>query len=129
VFKTNKITHKCYSRKRMMDDKRISEFSIGLFIVALTFVFMFMVFFYHGTINGIHQLSWSGLGTGILALVLVFGLLIFYNLKHKDIYTTFEEMVKKDLDEYFSHINREFIVRGLWWRVVPGHYWMELRID
>ena len=35
-------------------------------------------------------------------------------------------MVKKKLDTTFEKINRE--ANGLEWYVVPGHYWLELRI-
>jgi hypothetical protein len=38
-------------------------------------------------------------------------------------------MVKEEIDDYFANINKHYVERGLWWRVVPGHYWVELRID
>ncbi|CDW82528.1 UNKNOWN [Stylonychia lemnae] len=44
-------------------------------------------------------------------------------------YPTFELMVKKELDEHFYKINQTYVQKGLWWRAVPGHYWIELRID
>ena len=47
----------------------------------------------------------------------------------KDIIPNFELMVKKELDDYFYKINKHYVQRGLWWRAVPGHYWVELRID
>jgi len=37
--------------------------------------------------------------------------------------------VQQSLDSFFNEINKVYVERGMWWRVVPGHYWVELRID
>lgn len=43
-------------------------------------------------------------------------------------FISFNLMVKKALDEYFSKVNTVLEKRGLEWYVVEGHYWLELRI-
>lgn len=44
-------------------------------------------------------------------------------------FPSLELIVKTGIEDYFQSINRFYVDRGLWWRVVPGHYWVELRID
>lgn len=38
-------------------------------------------------------------------------------------------MVNEEINNYFNIINKAYVTKGLWWRVVPGHYWVECRID
>lgn len=38
-------------------------------------------------------------------------------------------MVNRELEDHFAELNKTYISKGLWWRVVPGHYWVEMRID
>lgn len=38
-------------------------------------------------------------------------------------------MVNRELEDHFTELNKTYISKGLWWRVVPGHYWVEMRID
>ena len=39
-------------------------------------------------------------------------------------------MVEKKLDVYFEKLNQaEYLSRGLEWYLVPGHYWLEFRIN
>lgn len=40
-----------------------------------------------------------------------------------------DELVKAKLDAYFDKINLGYIKRGFYWRAVPHHYWIELRIE
>ena len=38
-------------------------------------------------------------------------------------------MVKTALDDYFKQINTIYEKRGLTWSVVPGNFWIELKIN
>jgi len=44
-------------------------------------------------------------------------------------YPDLDQLVKNKLDSYFDKINLAHIERGFYWRAVPHHYWLELRIE
>jgi hypothetical protein len=99
------------------------------FLISFGLLGLFLIFFYYGTIHNIPALTWAAFVSGVMALLIVVSMMLFYNLRKNEIGVSFEMMVKKELDDYFSDLNKKFIHKGLWWRVVPGHYWVELRID
>ena len=52
------------------------------------------------------------------------------NYKTKDVKTVlYSKIVKMYLDRYFDKVNEVYKRRGLYWKVSPGHYWIELHID
>ncbi len=44
-------------------------------------------------------------------------------------YPNLDTLVKGKLDSYFDKINAQHIKKGFYWRAVPHHYWIELRIE
>ncbi len=55
--------------------------------------------------------------------------MVSHSLRKQDYLMSFEQMVKNELEDHFNELNKAYISKGLWWRVVPGHYWIEMRID
>lgn len=57
------------------------------------------------------------------------GMYIVLLVRNRKPIPSFDTQVKESLDKYFEEINKEkYIERGLYWRVVDGHYWVELRV-
>ncbi len=68
------------------------------------------------------------MGLAISALICI-GIFLKSTLSKIPAFPSFDLLVKRNLEQYFSVINEKCIESGLWWRVVPGHYWIELKID
>jgi hypothetical protein len=56
-------------------------------------------------------------------------LVVKYAYSKQKVNVSLEDIVKSKLDSYFDEINKKYVLRGLWWRVHPGNYWVELRIE
>lgn len=71
-------------------------------------------------------ISYGILGASFVNLM---ALLVKYGIASNNNFASFEELVKVRIDDYLNTINKHYVEMGLWWRVVPGHYWIELRVD
>eukprot|EP00347_Sterkiella_histriomuscorum_P022769 403337231 len=130
VMQISKISQQCYSQKRLLDNSKISNNVSILYALAFVFVFAFTFLFYYGSVNRSRVKLWAAMSCLIIAFIIVAAVLFkHFFIDYKDYIPNFEMMVKKSLDEYFYKINKFYVQRGLWWRAVPGHYWIELRID
>eukprot|EP00347_Sterkiella_histriomuscorum_P000845 403374297 len=123
-----KIAHKSHSKKRLYDNTKMSNEIINSFIFAFMCEIVFVVLYYYATIYQSILYKWLSLGFLIFGLVFVLSMMGYHALPTKPL-PSFESMVKDELDNYFTKINKQFVLKGLWWRVVPGHYWVECRID
>ena len=88
-----------------------------------------MILFYYATVNksdGMKYISYGILGASFVNLM---ALLVKYGIASNNNFASFEELVKVRIDDYLNTINKHYVEMGLWWRVVPGHYWIELRVD
>jgi len=100
-----------------------------LFAFALALLITSMLIFYFGTVRAVPMAFWAGfflLGSGFLIVSTVVTKFTFLNFNE---FPNFEMMVKRELEDHFNKINPSFAERGLQWKVVPGHYWIELKID
>lgn len=61
-----------------------------------------------------------------LSLVSISYITIYNYIRGGYAFLSYEEMVKKKLDNTFEKFNHND--NGIEWYVVPGHYWLELRI-
>ncbi|CDW79881.1 UNKNOWN [Stylonychia lemnae] len=123
-----KIAQKCYSQKRVLDNSKMAPIISQLYFLSFALITSFTFLIYYGTIWQWTVLLIAGIVALIAGIIIVVVIMLKYLITEKE-FPTFEEMVKNSLDEYFSHINKQFMKRGLWWRAMPGHYWVELRID
>ena len=85
--------------------------------------------FFLGTVYELRGVIWSSIGLLGLSSLIVSFMLVKYGISKIPYLPTFDDLVRTDLEDYFTEINLHYAERGLWWRVVPGHYWLELRID
>lgn len=65
----------------------------------------------------------------ILAAIAAIGIGLVTSFQPIKIPESFESQVNKELNKIFTEYNKKHISKGLYWRVVPNHYWIELRID
>ena len=112
-----------------MDNKSVANWMIYLYTFSFLLVLCFLIMFYRGTVYDNRNLVWASLAILGFSFCIVAFLVMKHALTSIETTPTFEEMVKNHLDEYFVQVNKQHVERGLWWRAVPGHYWVELRID
>ena len=60
-----------------------------------------------------------------LSLFSIIFITVYNYIRGEYIFQSYEQMVKRDLDKAFEKFNKP----GLEWYSVPGHYWLELRIE
>ena len=60
-----------------------------------------------------------------LSLIIIFWVTILNYVRSEYMFLSYEQMVKKELDKSFAKFNKP----GLQWYIVPGHYWLEVRIE
>lgn len=125
----SKIAYKCYSRKRLLDNNKIPEYIMRLFALSLALIICSMFNYYFGTIKEIPFLFWASLILLAAGSLIAISMVTKFLLLNFNEFPSFELMVKKELDNYFKCINPAFTERGLYWKAVNGHYWIELRID
>lgn len=123
-----KIAHNCHSKKRLFDNSKISQTVYFSFLIAFTCVFFFTILFYYGAVNQDITFKLASLILLAASMCLVAFQLVYTAIPTK-ILPSFEIMVNEEINNYFNRINKAYVTKGLWWRVVPGHYWVECRID
>jgi hypothetical protein len=112
-----------------MDSQGVPWWYKFALLVALVIAVIFLVMAYYLPDN---ELWYEILTFSLLAasLIIVSGISLINFMKKTDTIYTFEEMIIDKLGAYFDKINeKEYISRGLEWFLVPGHYWLELRIN
>ena len=128
IEKASNMIGNVYSKKRQMDSQGVSiYYKLGLLVsVAISFAFLVMAY-YLPEYSLWYQILTFALLTVALIIVSLISILNF--CKRTDYIETFEEMVGKKLGAHFEKLNHtEYNDRGLQWYLVPGHYWLELRI-
>lgn len=129
IEKASNMIGNVYSKKRQMDSQGVSiYYKLGLLLaVAISFAFLVMAYYLPEYALWYQILTFALLA---VALVIVSAISLLNFCKRTDFIETFEEMVGKKLNDYFEKLNNmEYRSRGLEWYLVPGHYWLELRIN
>lgn len=68
-------------------------------------------------------IQYTALGISIFCILFITG----YNFFMSQVtFRSYEHMVKKKLDSIFEVLNKNEV--GIEWYVVPGHYWLEVRV-
>ena len=45
------------------------------------------------------------------------------------VFPSFDQLAQSNIENYIKELNEAHILRGLYWNVVPGFFWLELHID
>ena len=128
IEKASNIIGNVYSDKRKFDSQGISPYyKLGLLIsVALSFTFLVMAYYLPKYDVWYQVLTYLVLGVDLILISTISTLNFFLRTDNIE---TFEEMVYKKLGNYFEKLNAtEYKSKGMEWYLVPGHYWLELRI-
>lgn len=97
--------------------------------VATALAIIFMILMYAAIYYDNNSLEMGSYAIISIAFLIVVPLSMHECLRYSDNkFVSFNIMVKKALDEYFSKVNVNLDKRGLEWYAVEGHYWIELRI-
>lgn len=128
VEKASNLIGKTYSKKRQMDNQGVNVlYKLSLLLAAVIALVFLIMAYYLPEKNLAYQIV-----TFILLAVslLIVSLVSLINFCQKtDRILTFDEMVMSKVGSYFDHLNKhEYKDRNLEWFLVPGHYWLELRI-
>jgi hypothetical protein len=130
IDKSAKIAAKAYSKKRIIDQKGISnwiQFSMYLsgFLSVIYCVAMLFAAKYEN--------KYLLLGSNVL-IIPAFFMMIWITIlnwrKSSEVYPTFEEITKVDLESYFNVLNeRTYNKIGINWGIAQlGHFWIECQI-
>jgi hypothetical protein len=100
-------------------------------IVYVTFLFLALslYLFYRSARDDNYALEVISLICGTISFITATGVGIVSATRKIVFPISLESKVKENLDAYFAKINKIHVPKGLYWRVVPGHYWVELRVD
>lgn len=128
IEKASNLMGNVYSRKRKMDSQGVPLwYKLALVLACLT-AFPFLIMAYYLPENDL----WYEIMTFVLltvSLVIVCAISLINFCKKTDEIKTYEEMIYERLGAYFEKLNEnEYYARNLEWFMVPGHYWLELRI-
>jgi hypothetical protein len=128
IEKASNLMGNVYSKKRKMDSQGVPFwYKLALVLACLT-AFPFLIMAYYLPENDL----WYEILTFVLlavSLVIVCAISLVNFCKKTDEIKTYEEMIYERIGAYFKKINdSEYSQRGLEWFLVPGHYWLELRI-
>ena len=112
------IVMKLHSKKRHNDNSHLAKSTKRLLLLGIVLAIIFCVFFYQGSIRsskGVVITALTLLGVDFVIITYLYFYYVFWNRKRAP---SFEEEVKEKLDIYFNEINRKYIEKGLYWRVV-----------
>lgn len=118
-----------YSKKRKMDSQGVPLWYklTLLFSVLVALVFLIMAYYLPENDLWYQVLTFALLGVS-LTLVSLISLINF--CKRTDRIETYDEMILEKIGNYFKQLNEtKFHARNMEWFLVPGHYWLELRIN
>lgn len=118
-----------YSKKRKMDSQGVPLWYKISLLLSVLVALIFLIMAYYLPENDLwYQILTFALLAVSLALVSIISLVNF--CKRTDRIETFEEMILEKIGSYFHQLNEsKFYARNMEWFLVPGHYWLELRIN
>ena len=117
-----------YSKKRKMDTQGVPLwYKLALLLSIFTALpFLFMAYYLP------EKDLWFEIFTFVLlsvSLFIVCAISLINFCKKTDEIQTYEEMIAERLGVYFEKLNNSvYRKRNMEWYLVPGHYWLELRI-
>jgi hypothetical protein len=130
IEEISKKTSIIFTTKRHDDLKKQDKFVMRLAITTFLLLFLFVYFFYVSSMkDGTYLEEIFALTCLVIALGSVTGVAFITFFRKIGIIEPFEKKVAKELGALFQKYNRKYVAKGLCWRVVPGHYWIELRVD
>jgi multidrug transporter EmrE-like cation transporter len=128
VEKASNLIGKVYSNKRKMDSQGVPVIYKLSLLVAALISFIFLVMAYYLPEKSIAYQVFTFILLGISLTIVALVSLINFCQKTSRI-LTFDEMVMDKVGTYFDQLNQnEYYDRKMEWFLVPGHYWLELRI-
>lgn len=129
IEKASSVMGQVYSKKRKMDTQGVPKwYKIALLLSILTaFPFLIMAYYLPEEDLWFEILTFVLLGVSLFIVCMVS--LVNFCQKTDDI-KTYEDMIMEKVGTYFERLNEdEFLAKGMEWYLVPGHYWLELRIN
>lgn len=96
---------------------------------CLILVFTFFILSYFAAIHNSSTLRIISVVLLVISIFVVSIVAIAVIFAKMPSYPDLDTLVKNKLDAYFDKINSAHIKRGFYWRAVPHHYWIELRIE
>ncbi|CAI2366346.1 unnamed protein product [Moneuplotes crassus] len=119
---------KLFSKKRKIDEAEIPKYQcVMLGISAITLLLFLIMVFYVPKYGTLYSIATFTACVVSILLIIIISILNVLDIGHEDI--SFDDMVQKEIPIYLDNINNsKFRKRGFEWYIMPGHYWLELRI-
>lgn len=127
VDKASLIIGNEYSRKRKLDTQGMGLWVqlslVGTFILGLVFIIMGYYLDQHGP--AYEAITYIICGISWICSI---SILLYNFLKPFQESSSFEDMVYRKVGEYFNKVNEKWNPKNLDWLLIPGHYWIEVRM-
>lgn len=117
-----------YSKKRKMDTQGVPTwYKLSLLLsCAIALAFLIMAYYLPENDLWYEILTFALL---VVSLLIVSGISLINFCKRTDKIETYDDMIMDKIGDYFENLNQsKFLKRNMEWYLVPGHYWLELRI-
>jgi ABC-type multidrug transport system fused ATPase/permease subunit len=114
--------------KRAIETQKMTLGQLITLISAMLLSLIFLIMAYYIPEN---NLAFEILSYLILTIsfLLVFCTSLINSLNDASQIVEFHEEIQNNLEPYFEELNaKEYEKRGLEWYLIPGYYWLELRI-
>mmetsp|Transcript_17194 Transcript_17194/g.15201 ORF Transcript_17194/g.15201 Transcript_17194/m.15201 type:complete len:267 (-) Transcript_17194:37-837(-) len=128
INRASTLMGQVYSKKRKMDSQGVPTwYKLALLLAIITaFPFLIMAYYLPEEDLWFEILTFTLLAVSLIIVSMV----SVVNFCHKtDDIKTFEVMIMERVGIFFERLNEdEYKQKGMEWYLVPGHYWLELRI-
>ncbi|CAI2376360.1 unnamed protein product [Moneuplotes crassus] len=134
LTEASQLMGKVYSKKRKMDSQGIPLWYKLTLLLAMIIAIPFLIMAYYLPENDLWYKVFTFVLLGIsLTLVCTISLINFFKTMDESAYEdpggNLNRMIQEKVGAYFKNLNEtEYKEKGMEWYLVPGHYWLELRI-
>ena len=126
----SKIAAKCYAKKKILDKRGVDPTMKLVLTLATLMAIASLITIYQSFNSSDDRLLLYVSHVLISVSLLSVFIALIVNWKAKVLPPiTFNQMVKKDLDDFFCTINEVSSKKGIEWSTIDGHYWLELKIN
>jgi len=128
IANASKIMGQAWSKKRLNDQIKIPMWVIVLSVISVILTIIYMVTLYYSTTatNGTALLAISIISVAIASLI-AFSLSIYNFCRKIEKFKSLDEMIKEELDNYFSLVNSNY-EGNLKWKFITGKNYIECSI-
>ncbi|CAI2365069.1 unnamed protein product [Moneuplotes crassus] len=125
----NKIMGNLFSKKRRADKETTPWYQINMIILSAIIMLAFLIMAFYIPKYGMAYTIVT-FSLCLISMLLIITVTIINVIGVEPQIVAFEDMVQEEVPEYLEALNiSKFANKGMEWYLMPGHYWLELRIN